>query len=81
MQRADDPFQLERVLSEDVRARSIAYAQGVEEGARRAVADGRAAGLAKGWQAGADVGTARALAAIALALPWALSRPKKTSRT
>jgi hypothetical protein len=67
-----DPFSLEESLSFELQVKSLAYAQGVNEGARRAVEEGRTAGLVRGWQAGADLGAARSMSSFVVALPWTL---------
>jgi len=67
-----DPFSLEDSFTLELQVKSLAYAQGVNEGAKRAVDEGRSAGLVRGWQAGADLGAARSMSSFVLALPWSL---------
>ena len=69
---SSDPFSLEESLTLELQVKSLAYAQGVNEGAKRAVDEGRSAGLVRGWQAGADLGAARSMSSFVLALPWSL---------
>ena len=63
-----DPFSLEDSLVYELKVKSLAYAQGVNEGARRAIEEGRTAGLVRGWQAGADLGRARSISTFVLAM-------------
>jgi hypothetical protein len=67
-----DPFSLEDSLVYELKVKSIAYAQGVNEGARRAIEEGRTAGLVRGWQAGADLGIARSISTFVLAMAESL---------
>jgi len=67
-----DPFSLEDSLVYELKVKSLAYAQGVNEGARRAIEEGRTAGLVRGWQAGADLGVARSISTFVLAMAESL---------